>query len=455
MSLAQWQMLAADTLHWNTNNNRVSADIASAPLLRALEGVSHLTGWHVFLESNASRNVSAKFSDLPSGEALRILLGNLNFALVPGSNSPARLYVFHTLQRNATLRVQPGAISAASQKSKPILNELELILRPGASLGNLPCLENAKVLGRIDSINAYRLQLNDEASAQAVRECLANHPDVESIESSYAIERPDGAQQLAQSGSADFDLQLKEPTGDCAPIVAVLDTRGMQSVPKEYAKFLLPGLSVIDSANREGAAAPVSAGELTHGLAMVHTVLQSVQTTTSSGSSGVRVLPVDIYGNNPTTSTFDVARGIQQAVNNGANIINMSLGSNGDSTVLHNLIKKASDQGVVFFGAAGNEPVTTPVYPAAYPEVVAVTAGNRAGQVADYANRGAFVDLMTPGTTVISLDGKSYVMNGTSAATAYASGIAAALADMNRNCPPGVIPTMKSKLGVTSVPQAY
>ena len=45
-------------------------------------------------------------------------------------------------------------------------------------------------------------------------------------------------------------------------------------------------------------------------------------------------------------------------------IVNMSLGGDGDSSFLHQTIKSAHDQGVVFLGAAGNQPVTTPVYPA-------------------------------------------------------------------------------------------
>ena len=124
------------------------------------------------------------------------------------------------------------------------------------------------------------------------------------------------------------------------------------------------------------------------------------------------------------------------------------LGSPGDSPALHNLIQQASAKGIVFFGAAGNQPVTTPVYPAAYPEVIAVTAGDHTGQIADYANRGSFVDIMAPGTSVVPFNGQSYVISGTSTATAYASGIAAGLADANQNCPPGVISTMRSRLGV-------
>ena len=77
-----------------------------------------------------------------------------------------------------------------------------------------------------------------------------------------------------------------------------------------------------------------------------------------------------------------------------------------------------------------------------------MTAGGQ-GQVADYANRGSFVDLMLPGTSVVPYDGQSWAVTGTSTATAFASGIAAGLADSGHNCPGQVIPTLDSKFGVS------
>jgi hypothetical protein len=437
------QLLAADTLNWNTNNNLVSADISSVPLIRLLEGVSQLTGWHVYLESNANRIVSAKFRELPSGEALRTLLGSLNFALVPETNSRPRLYVFHTLQRNATLLLQPGGINGPDRmSSNAVPNELLITLKPGANIGALSCLEDAKVNGRLANLNTFRVTFEDEASARAARECLTGHPDVESIESNLSIDRPHPAHRLDDNLASEFNLSVKDPDGECKVIIGLIDTR-VDSLGQELDKFLLPGISVVEGTQ--------SSAGLGHGSAMAETMLRSLQETTG-GKTSVKILPVDVYGSFGTTTTFDVAQGIQKAINSGANIINLSLGSAGDSPVLHSLITYASERGIIFFSAAGNEPVTTPVYPAAYPEVIAVTAGDQNGQIASYANRGSFVDIMTPGTSLVPFNGQSYLVNGTSTATAYASGIAAGLADVNQICPPGVLPTMKSKLGVKTNP---
>jgi len=74
----------------------------------------------------------------------------------------------------------------------------------------------------------------------------------------------------------------------------------------------------------------------------------------------------------------------------------ISASQRADSAFLHSVIQDASSKNIVFIGAAGNSPVTTPFYPAAYPEVMAVTAIDQ-GQIASYANRGSFVSLGAPG----------------------------------------------------------
>jgi subtilisin family serine protease len=116
-------------------------------------------------------------------------------------------------------------------------------------------------------------------------------------------------------------------------------------------------------------------------------------------------------------------------VERGAKIINLSLGSEADSPFLHEVITSSYKQGVIFFASPGNEPVTTATYPAAYPEVTAVTALDGAGNIADYANRGDFIKAAGPGTVFVTFNNQTYMVTGTSAATAYVSGVAAAAAE--------------------------
>ncbi len=428
----------ADTLTWQTNNDRVTADVHSVPLIRLLEGIAKVTGWHVYVESNITFTASAKFSDLPSGDALRHLLGDLNFALVPQTNASPRFYVFRSSRANATMMVHPGDLDASTRKAKPIPNELVVRLKPGVKVDGVDCLKDAKITGEIGALNVFRVKFENEAATQAARECLSKNPDAQLVDDNYSTDPIAPLLQLANNAGSDINLKIKPQTGDCPLIIGQIDT-GMPPMPSNITNFFLGPVSVVNC--------PQQPTELTHGSAMAETMLRTIQAVTTNATS-VKILPVDVYGCNPTTSTFDVAKGIYEALNRGANIINLSLGSSGDSAFLHELIQKAADQGIVFFAAAGNQPVTTPTYPAAYPEVVAVTAGDRNGQIASYANRGDFVDIMTPGTSIVPFDGQSYAVVGTSPATAYASGIAAGLADASGNCPVQVVPTMRSKLGV-------
>ena len=203
--------------------------------------------------------------------------------------------------------------------------------------------------------------------------------------------------------------------------------------------FLLPAISVA------GEAKPSEATP-THGTSMFETILRGL--ALNDKESAVRILPVDVYGNNSMSSTFDVANGIYQAINAGANTVNLSLGSGGDSEFLHNVIKNGAAQHILFFAAAGNEPTTAPSYPAAYPEVMAVTAGTKDGSIASYANRGDFVDLVAPGSGMVVFNGQSWLIMGTSASTAYVSGLAAGIVDVNKMTPEQVTVALQKLLPV-------
>ena len=98
----------SNSLVWNKAAGRVDADIHGEPLWPLLEDIAHQTGWHIFVEPGTARVASTKFQDLPPDDALRMLLGNLNFAFVPQTNGPDFLYVFTTSRENATQPVLAG-----------------------------------------------------------------------------------------------------------------------------------------------------------------------------------------------------------------------------------------------------------------------------------------------------------------------------------------------------------
>jgi hypothetical protein len=411
---------STNTLVWHWQQNRVDADISSWDLRLLLEHVATATGWRVYLDPAAVHTVSAKFKNLPVGEALHSMLGEVNFVVIPQTNGPSRLYVFRTSQRQATSLVAPIVKIA-----QPIPNELVVTLKPNSKtkIEDLARAMNAKIIGRMDSQNAYLLQFADDAATQLARQQLALNPDVASVDYNYPIDAPP-TPVSSENSLPNLTLNPKTNDGNCQLVVGLIDT-AVQPLAGNMNSFLLPQINVTGDAQPP-------ADQLTHGTAMATTIIDSIAKTERNTS--VKIQPVNVYGNSETTTSFDVASGIIQAVNNGANIINLSLGGTGDSQVLHNTIIQMAQQGIPIYAAAGNEPVTTPTYPAAYPEVISVTATDNTGQLAPYANRGSFIDMTAPGDNVVGFNGQSYLVEGTSTSTAFASGAAAGLADASHVC---------------------
>ena len=432
--------LGSDQFNWNTNRNRVTVDVRSEQLTSVLEKIAEATGWHVFVEPETIHNVSAKFKDLQPGDALHLLLGDVNFALVPGTNSNSRLFVFRTSKAHATQAIQPSK-AAGHGGSKVIPNELIVRLKPGAKIDELAKLLGAKVIGKIDGLNAYRLQFDNASDTTSARDQLAANPDVASIDNNYSVERPEGPQSVP-TGAPPIQLQLKPPPDNGRIIVGLVDT-AVQPLGNNLDQFLLKQLSVTGDVQ-------IDSDSPTHGTAMAETLLRSLQSITK-GSTSVQILPVNVYpgggAGDAATSTFDVANGIVQAVNGGAKVINMSLGSASDSPFLQSVIQDVSKLNIAMFAAAGNEPVTTPYYPAAYPEVKAVTAIDN-GQLASYANRGSFVSLGAPGTSIVPFGNLAFGVQGTSVSSAFTSGLAAGYLETSGGNVPKMETFLNNNFGV-------
>src|SRR5262249_19795312 len=138
-----------------------------------------------------------------------------------------------------------------------------------------------------------------------------------------------------------------------------------------------------------------------HGTTMANDILTTLSAT-SGGKTSAQIISVDVFGNNSETTTYDVAAGITLAVNKGANILNISLGSTGDSPILQQVIQQAGAAGIVMYAAAGNQPTGQPLYPAGYSGVIAVTAIQPNGQLAPYANVFPGVQMAAPGTSLMN-----------------------------------------------------
>jgi hypothetical protein len=175
--------------------------------------------------------------------------------------------------------------------------------------------------------------------------------------------------------------------------------------------------------------------------------LRSLQSATD-GRTSVQILPVDVYGSKPNTTTFDVAAGMVAAANGGANILNLSLGSEGDSPFLKDLIQELNKRNVIIFAAKGNTPTTAAVYPAAYSGVTAVTATER-GQVVPWANRSDVPAVGAPAGSVVYYQNRPWYNVGTSVSTAFVSGLAGGYMDANGATTTAAQNHIRSTLAVT------
>jgi subtilisin family serine protease len=140
-----------------------------------------------------------------------------------------------------------------------------------------------------------------------------------------------------------------------------------------------------------------------------------------------RILPVKVLDSGGVGDSDDIAQGIIWAVDNGADVINMSFGADSANRVEAEAIDYARGAGVTLVAAAGNEGIKQVMYPAGYPEVLGVGATDFNNKVASFSNRGPHVDVVAPGQGILSSFAKSpYTWtSGTSMSTAYVSGIAA------------------------------
>lgn len=129
--------------------------------------------------------------------------------------------------------------------------------------------------------------------------------------------------------------------------------------------------------------------------------------------------------NRPTVGeTFDLLRGIDWSAENGARVLNLSFAGPHDP-LLRDTVGAAVSNGIVAVAAAGNRgPKAPPAYPAAYPDVLAVSATDVKDRIYKHSNRGEHIAVAAPGVDVVAAGRyrKFGLMSGTSFAAAYVSG---------------------------------
>jgi type VII secretion-associated serine protease mycosin len=220
--------------------------------------------------------------------------------------------------------------------------------------------------------------------------------------------------------------------------VAVVDS-GSGPHP-DLADNLLPGRSFFSSVETQDGNDIDTSGHGSHVAGII-----AAAANNGIGGSGVapnaKILPIKVLDQIGQGDARDVAAGVRFAADNGAKVINLSLGGTTESPSLTQAIQYATDKGALVVAAAGNGGATdAPKWPAALDLTIAVTAINPSKNAASFDQRGDYIDIAAPGTDILSTSRGIYKAekclleeprmcfeSGTSMAAGFVAGAAALL----------------------------
>lgn len=294
-----------------------------------------------------------------------------------------------------------------------------------------------ETLPAIDVV-AIRVTPGQEAS---VIQRLQARSDVEFVEPNYrayAQEFPSDLDYASQWGLPKIELTTAWDVtrGNSDVVVAVIDTGidlqhpDLNCATSTGQSKLVSGWNFVDNSNNPDD----NNGHGSHVAGII-----AACTDNAAGVAGVapdiRLLPLKALNDSGNGAYADVADAIIYAANNGAKIVNLSLGGASSSSTLAAAVQYAYSRGVLVVAASGNAGQPTIYYPAAYTQAVAVGSTTPSDTRSYFSNYGDGLDVVAPGSNIISTvpvpPGTSYqdygyaYKSGTSMASPHVAGLAA------------------------------
>ncbi len=261
-----------------------------------------------------------------------------------------------------------------------------------------------------------------------------NDPDFADANKRYGLDRI--------QASAAWDITKGNPD----VIIAVLDS-GIALNHPEFAGRIVPGYDFVNS----DADPSDDSGHGTHAAGIIAAAIDD-----HAGVAGVcphcRIMPVKVLDKSNIGSWATVTQGVLFAVDHGARVISLSLGSTASSQTLQAAIDYAHEHNVFVVAAAGNSGTNTPYYPAAMDHVVAVSATDETDSLWKLSNFGNYIDIAAPGHLVFStyndfnnaFHGYTF-MSGTSMAAPFVAGVAGLLLSQDRSRTPDDLYTILTR----------
>lgn len=210
-------------------------------------------------------------------------------------------------------------------------------------------------------------------------------------------------------------------TGTSNVIIAVIDS-GVDWSHPDLAPNLVPGWNFLTGTS-------TTQDNAGHGTAVAGTA--AAASNNSIGVTGVswgnKIMPLQVLDATTAASYSNLASAITYAADHGARIISISLCGSSASSTLQSAESYAWNKGSVIFAAAGNSSSSAPTYPAADPNVVAVSASDVNNTFASFSNYGSWIDLAAPGNNILTtvLGGSYGGWYGTSFSTPVAAAVGA------------------------------
>ncbi len=270
---------------------------------------------------------------------------------------------------------------------------------------------------------------------QSVIEQLQTDSEVEYVELNYiayALGSPNDTSFGSQWGMTKINVISAWPfgEGDSDFIVAIVDT-GIDLDHPDFSCTVSNGADKLTSGWNFVSGNSNPDDDNSHGSHVAGII--GACTNNGIGVAGtapnVRLMPVKVLDSGGSGTYADVAAGIRHAADNGAKVINLSLGGSGNSSTMQEAVDYAVGKGVLVIAAAGNyaHQGNPTFYPAAYDNTMAVGATDSNDSWAYFSEHHAYVDVTAPGVSIYSTwsNGGYGYKNGTSMATPYVAGVAA------------------------------
>jgi subtilisin family serine protease len=355
-------------------------------------------------------------------------------------------------QQNATRQPPGGTPPPAEQRFVPdeVLTEVQnaitdQTLADFATRYRLTMLERQGF--QFSGTTFVRWRITDQRPVDQVITQLESDPSFLSVQPQYLY----SLQQVGVRGAREGDpmqyeldkLHLPQAhtiaTGDKV-LVAVVDT-GVDASHSELTGSVIAAFDAIEfitGLNKHGTSIA--------GLIAAHKTLMGA-------APKAQILSARVIGPTGFGGTFNILKGLDWAAANGARVINMSFAGPPDQAT-QRFMDSAYGKGIVLVACAGNAgPKSPPLYPAAYPTVIAVSATNARDALFELSNRGSHIAVAAPGADILVAipNGAFELSSGTSLSAAEVTGVVALMLEQKPDLKPdqvrAILSSTARKLG--------